>query len=66
MNVRPEPPPVDRLTRAQYSGWACVWCGETLWHGAASAGISRGYSGTYALDNEVYECSPPCGKRPAT
>jgi predicted RNA-binding Zn-ribbon protein involved in translation (DUF1610 family) len=53
-------PPAAELTRAQYSGWACCWCGAALWAGARSAGIARGRSGVHVLDVEVFECSPHC------
>ncbi|MGW2379323.1 hypothetical protein [Streptomyces sp. NPDC001658] len=64
MTGRPEPPPVDQLSRAQFDGWACCWCGTRLWSGARSAGIARGSSGAHVLDIEVYECGPRCPERP--
>ena len=54
-----QPPPVSDLSYAQYSGWACCWCGTQLRHGAVSAGIARGRSGAHILDIEVYAC-PDC------
>ena len=53
-------PSACSLTRAQYSGWACCWCGSSLLHsGGTSAGIARGSSGAHVLDVEVYAC-PNC------
>ncbi|MGP4089549.1 hypothetical protein [Streptomyces sp. KR55] len=53
------------LTRAQYSGWACCWCGKSLVDvtGAVSAGVSRGRDGAHVLDIEVYAC-PDCAIAP--
>ena len=61
MTWQPAPPPVRELSRAQYSGWACCWCGKSLLDvtGAVLAGISRGSSGVHVLDIEVYAC-PDC------
>ncbi|GGN59892.1 hypothetical protein GCM10011579_024470 [Streptomyces albiflavescens] len=53
------------LTRPQYSGWACVWCGKRLSSGAVSAGIARGSCGAHVLDIEVYAC-PDCHSAPHT
>lgn len=50
-------PSADSLTRPQYNGWACVWCGKELWHGAVSAGRAEWTQGTG--DIEVYAC-PDC------
>jgi hypothetical protein len=55
-------PSVHTLTRAQYDGHACVWCGERLWTGAVSAGIARGHIGAHDLSIEVYAC-PDCDRR---
>lgn len=55
--MKPEPPPVQELNRAQYDGWACCWCAKELWSGAVSAGISRGQQGAVVLDIEVYACA---------
>ncbi|MER6431607.1 hypothetical protein ABT272_28330 [Streptomyces sp900105245] len=53
-------PSAPALTRAQYSGWACCWCGCSLLRsGGISAGIARGSSGAHVLDAEVYAC-PAC------
>lgn len=62
----PEPPPVRELSRAQYSGWACCWCGKSLLDvtGAVSAGIARGSSGVHVLDIGVYACGPECPQMP--
>ncbi|MFF4752639.1 hypothetical protein ACWD5R_11515 [Streptomyces sp. NPDC002514] len=67
MIPRPEPPPAASLTYAQYSGWACCWCGKSLLDvmGAQSAGFARGRSGAHVLDNEVYAC-PDCAGAPTT
>lgn len=61
MSALPEPPTTDRLSKAQYDGWACCWCGKGLLdvRGAVSAGISRGRVGAAVLDVEVYAC-PSC------
>lgn len=56
MTRRPDPPPATELGREAYSGRACCWCGTALWHGAVSAGISRGSEGAHVLDNEVFAC----------
>ena len=56
-------PPVQELTRAQFDGWACVWCRTPLWKGATSAGRARGRMGDHVLDIEVYAC-PVCGPTP--
>ncbi|MEU1449511.1 hypothetical protein ACFWBS_50995 [Streptomyces mirabilis] len=59
-----KPPRVADLTRAQYSGWDCCWCGKRLTHGARSAGRAQGSSGAYDLSVEVYECGRRCPARP--
>lgn len=60
-NPQPPPPAAD-LSYAQYSGWACCWCGTSLLYcSATSAGISRGRSGAHVLDIEVYAC-PLCAR----
>ena len=64
MTWTPKPPPATDLTRAQYDGWACCWCGGSLWEGARSAGVARGSVGAHVLDIEVYECGPRCRARP--
>ncbi len=50
-------PAADKLTRRQYQGWDCVWCGTALWHGAVSAGRATGQVGAVVFDIEVYACS---------
>lgn len=52
-------PPAARLTRAQHSGWACVFCHTTLGEGAVSAGRAEGHEGAHDLSVEVYAC-PTC------
>ncbi|MFF0226319.1 hypothetical protein [Streptomyces sp. NPDC004629] len=69
MTARHEPPPVASLTYAQYSGWACCWCGKSLLKvtGAVSAGVARGRDGAHVLDIEVYacpDCAPPAPGAP--
>lgn len=60
MNTRTLPP-VRALTRAQHDGWACCWCGRSLFRcGGISAGIARGHMGAHVLDIEVYACHE-CG-----
>lgn len=57
-------PPANALTRAQYSGWACCWCGASLLRsGGSSVGVARGRSGAHVLDVEVYAC-PNCAPAP--
>lgn len=65
MTRQPDPPPVEKLTRAQYDGWACCWCGRGLLdvRGAVSAGIARGSVGAVVLDIEVFAC-PGCAAVP--
>jgi hypothetical protein len=66
MTLRPKPPAATELTRAQYDGWACCWCGKSLsQRGGVSVGRARGNSGAYVLDVEVYACSYRCPQRPA-
>ena len=62
----PQPPTANGLTYAQRQGWACCWCGTSLWTpaGGVSAGIARGRSGAHVLDIEVSACSLDCPKRP--
>lgn len=64
MTWQPKPPPATDLTRAQYSGWACCWCGTSLQYGGVSVGIARGRLGVHVLDIEVYACGRKCPKRP--
>lgn len=62
--MSPEPPPVRQLTKAQYDGWACCWCGKSLLDcGGTSVGVSRGQQGAVVLDIEVYAC-PSCAVAP--
>jgi hypothetical protein len=64
MKTPPLPSALD-LTRAQYNGWACVWCGARLDKGAKSAGRATGQSGAHDLGIEVYAC-PACAVAPQT
>jgi hypothetical protein len=65
MTWTPKPPPATGLNRAQYSGWACCWCGTSLLDkGARSAGRAEGSAGAHDLSVEVYECGPRCPDRP--
>lgn len=57
-------PAVQDLTRAQFDGWACVWCSTPLRSGAVSAGRAEGHLGKHDLSIEVYEC-PACHQPPA-
>lgn len=52
------------LTRPQFDGRACVWCGIPLWKNAVSAGRSEGRLGVHDLSVEVYAC-PLCADAPA-
>ncbi|WP_107473345.1 hypothetical protein [Streptomyces sp. NRRL S-813] len=65
MTRHPKPPPMDELTYAQHQGWACCWCGTSLWTavGGISVGRSPGPNGTSI---EVYACSRLCPQRPTT
>ncbi|MBU5946826.1 hypothetical protein ACPCAJ_02290 [Streptomyces griseoincarnatus] len=60
MTARPLPS-ADDLTGPQYQGWACVWCGASLWteRGGVSAGRARASDGSSI---EVYAC-PGAGCR---
>lgn len=57
--MSPRIPSATELTRAQYSGWACVHCHATLDKGAVSAGRAKGSVGAHDLSIEVYAC-PGC------
>lgn len=52
-------PAATELTRAQYSGWACVFCHTLLDKGAVSVGRAEGSVGAVDLSVEVYAC-PGC------
>lgn len=54
---------MDELTFAQFQGWACCWCGTSLWNaiGGVSAGRSQGRQGASI---EAYACSQQCPKQP--
>ncbi len=59
-------PSALELTRSQYSGWACVWCGASLARGGVSVGRVQGSIGAHDLSVEVYACSLDCpGRGPA-
>lgn len=48
-------PSADELTRPQHQGWACVWCGASLW--TAQGGVSVGRAQvTDGTSIEVYTC----------
>jgi hypothetical protein len=49
------------LTRPQFDGWACVWCGIPLMgmEGVTSAGRAEGRMGAHDMSVEVYAC-PAC------
>lgn len=65
MTWQPKPPPATELTRAQYDGWACCWCGQSLLQkGGRPAGRAQGRAGAHDLSVDVYECGPRCPKRP--
>ncbi|MER6064816.1 hypothetical protein ABT167_27315 [Streptomyces sp. NPDC001792] len=49
------------MSRAVYSGWACVWCGASLQRGGEPAGRARGSVGAHVLDVDVYQCLPGAG-----
>lgn len=52
-------PPATELSRAQHSGWACVFCHARLDKGAVSAGRAKGHIGAHDMSIEVYAC-PDC------
>jgi hypothetical protein len=52
-------PAATELSRAQYSGWACVFCSARLGKGAVSVGRTEGRVGSVDLSVEVYAC-PGC------
>lgn len=60
-------PDAASLSRAVYSGWACVLCGASLAQGGVPAGRARGQIGAVRMDVDVYRCRPGrgCGIRPA-
>lgn len=60
--MRPLPSALD-LTRAQFDGWACVWCSAPLKKGAVSEGRATGRVGSHDLSIEVYAC-PSCAVAP--
>ncbi|MFF7982264.1 hypothetical protein ACFZDK_24570 [Streptomyces sp. NPDC007901] len=52
-----ELPDATKLTRAQHSGWACVFCHAGLWKGAVKAGRAVGFIGAHDLSIDVYACA---------
>ncbi|GGW15694.1 hypothetical protein GCM10018980_52190 [Streptomyces capoamus] len=56
-------PPATELTRAQHSGWACVWCTASLQAGGVPAGRAEGRSGAHDLSVQVYACTR-CAQEP--
>ncbi|MET8449334.1 hypothetical protein [Streptomyces sp. NPDC005209] len=54
-------PDAATLTRAQHSGWACVWCHASLQNGAIPAGRAVGSIGAHRMDVDVYQCKPGHG-----
>ncbi|MFH9816126.1 hypothetical protein [Streptomyces sp. NPDC017230] len=54
-------PDASRLSRAVYSGWACVWCSASLARGGVPAGRARGQIGAHRMDVDVYQCRPGTG-----
>ncbi|MFD6324176.1 hypothetical protein ACFWOL_15200 [Streptomyces sp. NPDC058442] len=59
MTSHPQLPSADDLTYAQHQGWACVWCGASLYtdRGGVSAGRAQGAHG---FSIEVYACPGLC------
>lgn len=57
--MRPKLPSALELSRAQFDGWACVFCRRQLGKGAVSAGRAKGHVGAHDLSIEVYAC-PAC------
>lgn len=59
-------PDAASLSRAVYSGWACVHCGASLaLRGGVPAGRAEGHSGAHDLSVEVYACPPTSGCGPS-
>lgn len=60
-------PSALELSRPQFDGWACVWCGIPLMGmgGVVSAGRATGMLGVHDLSVEVYAC-PACVIAPMT
>ena len=58
-----ELPAAELLTFRQHQGWACCWCGRSLWSapGGVSAGRAQGANG---FSIEVYACPPGVGCGP--
>lgn len=58
-----ELPAAEALTFRQHQGWACCWCGRSLWSapGGVSAGRAQGANG---FSIEVYACPPGVGCGP--
>ncbi|WP_272590368.1 hypothetical protein [Streptomyces sp. M92] len=54
-------PDAARLSRAVYSGWACVRCGASLAKGGIPAGRAVGRIGSVRMDVDVYQCRPGTG-----
>ncbi|RPE44183.1 hypothetical protein EDD90_7413 [Streptomyces sp. Ag109_O5-1] len=52
-------PDATWLTRAQHSGWACVFCRAPLSKGAVKAGRAEGMIGAHDMSIDVYAC-PSC------
>ncbi|MFJ3310293.1 hypothetical protein ACIPSA_46340 [Streptomyces sp. NPDC086549] len=62
MTTKAEIPHPRDLTRAQYTGWACVWCGRRLLDAKARlAGRAIGSIGAVVMDVDVYECADEQG-----
>lgn len=58
-------PAAEELTFRQHQGWACVWCGKSLWteQGGVSVGRAQGENG---FSIEVYACPDCAPARPST
>lgn len=52
---RPIPSALD-LTRRQWDGLDCVWCGTYMPTGAVTVGRAEGHVGAVDLGIEVYAC----------
>jgi hypothetical protein len=61
-------PPATSLTRPQYDGWACIWCGASIKDGGIPAGRAQGRIGAHDMSVNVYACKAcapaPTGSRP--
>lgn len=48
-------PDAEQLTYAQHQGWACVFCGKSLWTAVGGVSVGRA-QGANGFSIEVYAC----------